>query len=267
MPTARRLFERRANPTLWKIFTLALVCATAACGPRAPAADDTEPAAAEPSDMIAGARRSEGKPLEGMFRYMADAALFRDCRTNKTYPVAMEGAYKEVESAYLNSGIQAGKEAHVVLTGRLLERPSMENSSSEIKLIVDHFDKLDTQLDCMPVANADLRNTYWKLVEIDGRPVKTPEKQREAHVILASDGSRAHGNAGCNNFFGTFEADEEELHFSALGSTMMNCAAGMDTEKSFLGALGETTRYRISGQSLELFAGDRLLARLEAVYL
>ena len=34
-----------------------------------------------------------GIELSGMFRYMADAALFRDCRNNKTYPVSMEGAY------------------------------------------------------------------------------------------------------------------------------------------------------------------------------
>ena len=217
--------------------------------------------------MLVSARHVAGTPLEGMFRYMADAALFRDCRTNKSYPVAMEGAYIELERAYLDSGIKAGEQVHVRLTGRFLERPAMESNNKEIKLIVDSFDELDTQTECSPTANAELRDTYWKLVEIDGRPVKTAEKQREAHVILASDGSRAHGNGGCNNFFGSFESDGEELRFSALGSTMMACVQGMDTEKAFLEALGNTTRYRIVGQTLELYGGDQLLARLEAVYL
>jgi heat shock protein HslJ len=52
-----------------------------------------------------------------------------------------------------------------------------------------------------------------------------------------------------------------------MGSTMMACPEGMDTEQAFLGALGQTTRYTISGQFLQIYADDQLLARLEAVYL
>ena len=67
--------------------------------------------------------------LTGMFRYMADAALFRDCRTDRSYPVAMEENYIELERAYLNSGVEAGTEVMVELDGRYLERPGMENNS------------------------------------------------------------------------------------------------------------------------------------------
>ena len=87
-------------------------------------------------------------------------------------------------------------------------------------------------------------------------------------MILATENSRVHGNAGCNNFFGQFEEKQSDLTFSALGSTMMACPPqAMDTERGFLAALEATTRYEISGLFLELFAEEQLLARLEAVYL
>jgi copper homeostasis protein (lipoprotein) len=202
-----------------------------------------------------------------MFRYMADAAVFRDCRSGKRFPVSMEGAYIELERAYLNSGIQAGEEVLVKLRGRYLERPAMEGNHNEVKLIVDTLENLDSQDSCTPTHHAELQNTYWKLLELDGQPVVTPEGMREANLILTSDGSRAHGHAGCNNFFGTFLLADDTLSFSALGSTMMACPEGMDSEQAFLNVLGETTRYEISGQFLTLFADDHPLARLEAVYL
>ena len=97
--------------------------------------------------------------------------------------------------------------------------------------------------------------------------VSTTEGMKEAHMILAGAESRVHGNAGCNNFFGQFKTGENTLAFSAVGSTMMACPQAMDTEYGFLAALGATTRYKISGLFLKLYAEDQLLAQLEAVYL
>jgi uncharacterized lipoprotein YbaY/heat shock protein HslJ len=208
-----------------------------------------------------------GMELQGMFRYMADAALFRDCRSGKRFPVAMEGAYIELERAYLNSGIAAGEEVLISLRGRYLERPAMEGNHNEVNLIVDTFHKLDVENTCAPTHHAELQNTYWKLLELGDQTVVTPEGMREAHMILTGDGSRAHGNAGCNDFFGTFLLAADKLSFSALGSTMKACPEGMDTEQAFLEALGKTTRYEISGQFLTLYADDQHLARLEAIYL
>ena len=220
-----------------------------------------------PAAQETAATPEPGMELEGMFRYLADAAVFRDCHTGKSFPVAMEGAYIELERAYLNSGINGGDEVMVQLRGRYLERPSMEGNHNKVKLIVDKLQNLDIENSCAPTTHAELQNTYWKLVELGNESIETPEGMREAHVILASDGSRAHGHAGCNNFFGTFEVQDDQLTFSALGSTMMACPEGMDTEQAFLEALGKTNRHEISGQFLTLFADDQPLARLEAVYL
>ena len=206
--------------------------------------------------------------MEGMFRYMADAATFRDCRNNKTFPVSMEGEYIELERAYLNSGIKPGTEIMMKLNGRLQERPAMEGNNNIIKLIVDKPYYLLPDETCAPTVHAELIGTYWKLVELDGEVVHTPQDMKEAHMILASADSRSHGNAGCNNFFGRYETTENTLAFSAIGSTRMACPQeAMDTERDFLATLSATTRYEISGLFLELYAKDQLLARFEAIYL
>ena len=223
-----------------------------------------EPDSADPAE-------AEGILLEGMFRYMADAPLFRDCRTGKTFPVAMAGPYSELESAYLNSGIAPGEELAVTLHGRLLERPAMEENGSEIMVIVDSFDGISDSSDCIPEVDADLINTYWKLLELDGEPVDMQSAetapQREPHMVLAMEDSRVHGFTGCNNFFGKYQLEDNRLQFSMLGATRMACEQGMDTEQAFLTALGETERASVSGLFLELYSGDTLLARFEAVYL
>ena len=46
---------------------------------------------------------------------------------------------------------------------------------------------------------------YWKLVELNGKPV--PPLQREPFLILKTDG-RVAGFGGCNNFTGSYTADE-----------------------------------------------------------
>lgn len=206
-----------------------------------------------------------GMELEGMFRYLADAAQFRDCRTGRTFPVAMEGAYIELERAYLNSGIEGGSEVMVSLRGRYLERPSMENNHSEVNLIVDKLNSLSPDSACAPTSHAELVGTYWKLIELDGRPITAPSAVREAHFVLGGNGE-ARGHGGCNRFFGDYRLEGERLGFSALGSTRMACPDVMETEQAFLDALGRTTRYVVSGEFLSLYENDTPLARFEAVY-
>jgi uncharacterized lipoprotein YbaY/heat shock protein HslJ len=212
-------------------------------------------------------RENAGFEIEGMFRYLAETAVFRDCRDNRVYPVAMESQYVELERAYFNSGIELGQEAHVQLTGRYLSRPLVENEYNKISLIVDKVNAFSIDTSCTPQHHADLQNTYWKLLELDGEPVESPEGVREIHLVLDTGEFRVRGFAGCNNFFGGYRLDDQSLSFSQIGSTMMACPGGMDTEQAFLQALGATTRAEVSGQILSLYANDQLLARFEAVYL
>ncbi|MBT8051444.1 MAG: META domain-containing protein [Xanthomonadales bacterium] len=226
-----------------------------------------QPRVSPPDPADSGAQTKRGNLRSGMFTYMADAALFEDCRDNRLYPVAMEGAYSELERAYLNSGIEDGGALLVEVDGRFQERVSMEGNRNEVMLIVDSFEAILPEQSCLPPVDEPLINTYWKLRELDGQTVTTPEGQREAHIILAKDESRVRGFAGCNNFFGTHQVDGDSLSFSSLGTTMMACLEGMDTETGVLAALEASQRYEISGAMLSLFEGDKLLVKFEAVHL
>ena len=256
---SRRQTTSKMNNRFFALSALTVLLLAACKHQEAPVMNETVP--------DRGTDHTPGMALEGMFRYMADTAIFRDCRSGKKFPVAMESRYIDLERAYLENRVEPGSEVLVRLRGRYLERPAMEGDQKEVQLIVDQVEETLPGESCEPDLHASLTDTYWKLLELEGEPITTAEGMREAHVILASAESRAHGFAGCNNFFGGYQTEGESLTFSAMGATRMACPEGMDTEQAFLGALGETTRFTISGQFLQLYANDRLLARLEAVYL
>jgi copper homeostasis protein (lipoprotein) len=229
----------------------------------------TRGAGSEVEIMLVAVKAPEpqGMELQGMFQYFADAALFRDCSTGKRFPVEMSGEYIELERAYLNSGIEPGSELKVSLRGRYLEREPMEGNTNIIKLIVDVFNQISDDQDCTPSHHAELVNTYWRLVELNNAIVRPTINQKEPHMVLHTGDQRLAGNGGCNTFFGNFALDGDKLSFSAMGSTMMACPDGMETEQSFLLALAETDRAVVSGQFLEIFKGEQKLARFEAIYL
>lgn len=115
---------------------------------------------------------------------------------------------------------------------------------------------------------ASLRETYWKLVELNGQPVET--LKREPHLILKAEGARVTGYGGCNGFGGGYELDEakQRIRFVGLASTLMACAEGMDTERAFHDALSQADNYSLNGDHLTLNKARMApLARFEAVYL
>ena len=116
---------------------------------------------------------------------------------------------------------------------------------------------------------AELKDTYWKLIELDGaKVVMAPAQRREVRITLASAGSRLIGFSGCNQFVGACVQDGTALRFTQMAGTQMACASPfMELESQVLKMLGATTGYRIEGEQLTLLAGDQVVARFEAVYL
>ena len=119
-----------------------------------------------------------------------------------------------------------------------------------------------------PVAAAGLKDTYWKLVELDGTQViQAAQQRREARITLAAEGSRLSAFGGCNQLGGGYVQEGNTLRFTQMAGTMMACEPPlMELEDRFLKMLGATTGYRIEGQQLILLGGDQALARFEAVY-
>jgi heat shock protein HslJ len=115
-------------------------------------------------------------------------------------------------------------------------------------------------------ANAELANTYWKLVEVGGKAVPAVPKPREAHFILRpGEQPSVIGSGGCNRMMGGYRVDGDSIAFERMATTQMACVETMDQERAFLAALGATRIWSIRGQVLELRGGDgRVLARFEA---
>lgn len=264
----------------WLAPTLGPLLLLAACGEHMDSnTTSVESATARRAAVSAEETTDAGERLEGMFSYVADVPLFRDCRTGQVVPVAMVGPYIEIERAYLDSGIERGAELKVAVHGRYLEHPRMEDNSNEIILVIDSFNGIPDSKACAPLGShasnlgassldqAELESTFWKLVELNGKSVPELAGGQQVHLVFSAGETRVNGFAGCNRFFGQYVLDGEKLSFSALGSTMMACPEGMDTEQAFLRAIGETDRMELDGVFLKLYSKDQLVARLEAVYL
>jgi heat shock protein HslJ len=117
---------------------------------------------------------------------------------------------------------------------------------------------------------AALYETRWVLRRLGTKLVTVPEGGQEPYLLLRRDG-KAEGQGSCNRFRSTAATDStKSLSFSPLLSTRMACPA-LENEQAFTQALAATHSYRISGDTLQLYAtpepGTAPLVRLEAVYL
>ena len=115
------------------------------------------------------------------------------------------------------------------------------------------------------ISVAPLENTYWKLIRLEDQPVTGISNEKEPYFILNSETGRVSGSGGCNRLTGSYKLDGNHLSFSQMASTMMACIEGMDTENEFLKALNEVSKWKITGQHLELSnASGNVVASLEA---
>lgn len=207
--------------------------------------------------------------LSGMFTYMADAAQISLCEADARLPVAMEGDYKALETAYLGVRQQPGQAVLVRLQGRMLLRAlGEEGRPRRLALVVDRYLGISPRETCGVPPDSPLRNTYWKLLTLGDASVQIAPWQREPHLILALEGGRVSGSGGCNHLMGGYDSEGDRLSFRQMASTMMACIDGMALEQQFLQALDKVARYRISGNHLDMRdAGGGVVARFEAVAL
>ena len=121
------------------------------------------------------------------------------------------------------------------------------------------------------IQQESITEKYWKLIEINGKPVVMDESTgREPFIILKNEGNRINANGGCNSLTGSYEISQgNRIKFSQMISTMMACVH-MEIETELKKALEMTDNYTLSadGQYLSLNRARMApLARFEAVYL
>lgn len=100
-------------------------------------------------------------------------------------------------------------------------------------------------------------DTSWKLSELFSEKIQYAGSNIP-HLRFETE--RVSGNDGCNNFFGGYTLDEDSLKFGLLASTRMACPDIEGFELIFNKMLSMTTRYRISGNRLDLYADEKLIA-------
>ena len=69
------------------------------------------------------------------------------------------------------------------------------------------------------------------------------------------------GSAGCNNYFGGYEINKNDLTIiPPIGSTMMACPEPvMEQERGYLGVIEAAESYEIEGDKLRINCGEQVL--------
>jgi copper homeostasis protein (lipoprotein) len=216
-------------------------------------------------------RNASYRPLEprvqmrGMYSYMADAGIFRECITQLTLPVAQTGDNAALESAYGRSRKEPNEQLLVSVEGRIALQPPMEGDGLRQTLVVDRFIDVRPGEACGSPLSATLENTHWTLVRVLGESVVTPADHAAAYMTLDPIGTRVTGFGGCNRFTGGYEREAEHLRFKNVAMTMMACADSRNPEAGFVQVMNETVRWKIAGDDLELFdQGGKPLATFKA---
>lgn len=105
----------------------------------------------------------------------------------------------------------------------------------------------------------------WRLTSLPGTRLSVETGLRPPTLSIAGAEQKISGSTGCNEFFGKATAGKSNaLLLDPSGMTRMACPdAATALEDAYLAALRATTAYRIKGGTLELLAGDRVVARLQ----
>jgi heat shock protein HslJ len=99
---------------------------------------------------------------------------------------------------------------------------------------------------------APLEGTYWKMIEVAGKPAPAQDPKREAHLQFHA-GGRVSGSDGCNRIAGSYELKGDRLAFGQIAGTLMACLSPSGTEGPFRDVLKRAARFTIAGDRLALF--------------
>lgn len=104
-----------------------------------------------------------------------------------------------------------------------------------------------------PVPDASLTDTYWKLIDVQGRPVTVTDGAREPNIVLHGQDGRVAGSGGVNRLMGGYTVAGDSLTFSQIATTMMaGSPEAMGQEQAILAALQAVRGYRIAGDTMTL---------------
>jgi heat shock protein HslJ len=137
--------------------------------------------------------------------------------------------------------------------------------SSDVELLNKMSTKTTIKTTDPSKGRFDLAETKWKLVELNGKAVKSTTN-KDYFINLDSKSGKFVAYAGCNNIAGTFVMKAiGKLAFSKVIATRMACP-NMEFESNFIKTIEKTDNYIIEGKMLHFhMSKGAALAKFEAV--
>jgi heat shock protein HslJ len=110
-----------------------------------------------------------------------------------------------------------------------------------------------------------LEGTNWTLAELSGKRFGAVAEQRPPTLRLDPATHRVSGFSGVNTFAGSYTLNGAALKFSPLmGTRMAGPPEAMATETQYLKSLSSVSAWRIAASTLELLAGDAVVAQFHS---
>ncbi len=141
------------------------------------------------------------------------------------------------------------------------------NSAATVELEGDQMtvynDAGEEVLTFVSVEPVPLEGTPWELTTLNNGENAMVSALPDTYVTANFNDGEINGSAGCNNYFGSYEATEDTISIGPLASTMMLCPDPInEQERLFLAALESAATYQIIVNRLELISEDGALAAM-----
>lgn len=111
----------------------------------------------------------------------------------------------------------------------------------------------------LPQEKDTIKDAYWVLMSLEGQEVQPLNDTRTAYIRLEENENDVDGFTGCNKISGSYSLDDSRLQLSQLRTTRMACP-NMEEENKLMEVLGRVNNYKLSGDLLTLFEGDKAVA-------
>jgi putative lipoprotein len=141
------------------------------------------------------------------------------------------------------------REGKLLMTTTQMYPVLTRGAGSQVELLLQQVSQSDT-----PKVDAELLNTYWKILTIKDDRLRVLEGEREPHMILRIGETPGYSaTVGCNQINGGYEVDGTALTLGVGMSTMMACLPPLDAAEAALkSVLPQVARWQIDGQILTL---------------
>ncbi len=111
-------------------------------------------------------------------------------------------------------------------------------------------------------ASTSLAGTSWDVVNYNNGNEAVVSVLEDTELTAVFEAEQVSGSAGCNNYFGSYSADEGAIEIGPLAATRRACAGEgvAEQEAEFLAALESAATYSINGDRLEMRTAEDALA-------